>query len=84
MKKNEEKRSVLSIIIIIASAIVVAAGVMLAFKYFCDKYKLTERKSKKKFIDFTDDDEWCIDEDELGLDCEDDTFEADCEEVTEA
>ena len=67
MKKSEEKRSVLSLILIIASAIVVAAGAIMAFKYFCDKYKITERKSKK-FIDFSDEDEWSIDDCDLGLD----------------
>lgn len=75
MKKSDEKRSALSLIFIIAGAIVVAAGVIFTFKHFCDKYKITERKSKKKFIDFTDDDEWCIDECDLGLDSDSDGAE---------
>lgn len=62
MRKNNEKCSVVSIIIIIASAIIVAAGVIVAFKALCDKYSIAERKSKKKFIDFDDADEWEIDE----------------------
>ncbi len=62
MRKNNEKLSVAGIIIIIASAIVVAAGVIVAFKMLCDKYSITERKSKKKFIDFDDADDWEIDE----------------------
>ena len=62
MRKNDEKFSVVTAIIVIASAIVVAAGVIIAFKKLCDKYSITVRKPKKKFIDFDDADDWTIDE----------------------
>lgn len=65
MRKNNEKFSVATLIIIIASAIVVAAGVIVAFKMLCDKYSITERKPRRKFIDFDDADEWEIDESEF-------------------
>ena len=67
MRKNEERSSAITTIIIIASAIVVAVGVIVAFKKICDKYKIIEKKPKKKFIDFDDADDWVIDE----CDCSD-------------
>ncbi|MBE6606282.1 MAG: hypothetical protein E7635_04525 [Ruminococcaceae bacterium] len=62
MRKNNDRISVGAIIAIIASAILVAAGIIVAFKLLCDKYSITERKPRKKFIDFDDADEWEIDE----------------------
>lgn len=64
MRKNDEKNSLVTTIIVIASAIVVAVGVILAIKTICSKYKITERRPKKKFIDFDDADDWTIDESE--------------------
>ncbi|MBQ4137744.1 MAG: hypothetical protein IJD67_06495, partial [Clostridia bacterium] len=66
MRRNDERNSALTTIIVIASAIVVAAGVIMAFKLICDKYKITEKKPKHKFIDFDDADDWMIDECECG------------------
>ncbi len=62
MRRNDDRNSALTTIIVIASAIVVAAGVIMAFKLICDKYKITEKKPKHKFIDFDDADDWMIDE----------------------
>ena len=42
MRKNNDRMSAGAIIAIIASAILVAAGVIVAFKLLCDKYSITE------------------------------------------
>lgn len=81
MKKNDEKNSLLTTIVVIASAIVVAVGVILAIKAICEKYKITERKPKKKFIDFDDADDWTIDEAESADVC--DVVESTADDIAE-
>lgn len=83
--KNEEKNSLIRAIIVIAGAIVVAVGVLYAFKTICDKYHITTRKSrKKKFIDFDDADDWAIDEKEEDIVLQDDIDDVECACDTEA
>ena len=43
MKRENSKVGIITAIAVIAGAIVVAAGVLIAFKKLCDKYKIVER-----------------------------------------